>query len=267
MALAGGVGLMITPEIFISLCAVKALAKDGRCKTFDASGDGYGRGEGGGLILLKPLSKALQDNDPILAVIKSSAVNQDGPGSGLTVPNGQAQVELLKTALKEAHLEANDINYLETHGTGTSLGDPIELNAIAKVYGEKRHADNPLIIGSVKANIGHLEAAAGVASVIKSVLCLQNKAVPPQIHVEHVNPRLPLDTIPASIPFNKQALTTKNAPLHAAISSFGFSGTNCHLILEEYIEPPKSIPAADRPLHLFTLSAKNEAALKDLIQA
>ncbi|PEE48966.1 hypothetical protein COM71_02745 [Priestia megaterium] len=269
LALAGGVNLMLAPDGFLSLCELNALAKDGRCKTFDASGDGYGRGEGCGVVVLKRLSDALRDKDPVLAVIKGSGVNQDGPGSGLTVPNGKAQKELITKTLDVANVPPDDISYLEAHGTGTALGDPIEFQALTEVFGKDRKAENPLIIGSVKSNIGHLEAAAGMASLIKSILCLQNKTIPPNLHLDTVNPRIHLDKIPAKIPTESIPWETEGKQKNLGISSFGFSGTNAHVIMSE---PPETLntnnymqSSFERPLHVLTLSAKDEDALSELI--
>ncbi|MBF0451645.1 MAG: polyketide synthase dehydratase domain-containing protein [Candidatus Magnetomorum sp.] len=233
-AIAGGTNLMLTPYPFISLSKIQALAKDGRCKSFDASGDGYGRGEGCGMVVLKKLSDAQKNNDPILAVILSSVINHDGPSSGLTVPNRFAQSQIYQDALRLADKKANDISYIESHGTGTSLGDPIEIQSITDIYSKDRNEDTPLIIGSVKANIGHLEAAAGISALIKTVLCLQHKCIPPQIHLNNLNPRIHLSKIPAIIPISKHQWNTNGKPRIAAISSFGFSGTNAHLIVSEY---------------------------------
>ncbi|MBF0450679.1 MAG: polyketide synthase dehydratase domain-containing protein [Candidatus Magnetomorum sp.] len=232
IAIAGGTNLMLTPYPFISLCKIKALAKDGRCKSFDASGDGYGRGEGCGMVVLKKLSDAQQNNDPILAILLSSAVNHDGPSSGLTVPNRFAQCSIYKDALALANIHPHDISYIESHGTGTSLGDPIEMQSITDVYGKNRAKDNPLLIGSVKANIGHLEASAGISALIKTVLCLQHKEIPPQLHIHTLNPRIDLDKISGIIPTTLHHWAS-NKPRIAAISSFGFSGTNAHVIVSE----------------------------------
>ncbi|ETR71534.1 MAG: hypothetical protein OMM_08058 [Candidatus Magnetoglobus multicellularis str. Araruama] len=233
-AIAGGTNLMLTPYPFISLSKIQALAKDGRCKSFDASGDGYGRGEGCGMVVLKKLSDAQKNNDPIQAVILSSVINHDGPSSGLTVPNRFAQTQIYQDALRLAGKNPNDISYIESHGTGTSLGDPIEMQSITDVYSKNRDETNPLIIGSVKANMGHLEGAAGISSLIKTVLCLQHKRIPPQIHLNTLNPRIHLDKIPAIIPKSIHDWDANGKSRMAGISSFGFSGTNAHLIVSEY---------------------------------
>ncbi|OQX05351.1 MAG: hypothetical protein BWK80_52285 [Desulfobacteraceae bacterium IS3] len=274
MALAGGVSLMLSPDTFADLCALKALSKDGKCKAFDADGDGYGRGEGCGMVVLKRLEDARKDGDPILAVIRGSAVNHDGSASGLTVPNGAAQEKLLRKALENAGVTPDEISYIETHGTGTSLGDPIEMRAISQVFGNG-HSRNahPLIVGSVKANIGHLEAAAGIAGLIKTVLCLNHREIPPQLHIKKINPKMAHETIPALIPQSRINWNTNGKARIAGVSSFGFSGTNAHVIVSEERfevrgsgseETPLTADPAPRTPHLLTLSAMDENALKTL---
>jgi len=267
LALAGGVNLLLIPLGFLSLCELHALAKDGRCKTFDADGDGYGRGEGCGVVVLKRLSDALRDKDPILAVIKGTGVNQDGPGSGLTVPNGKAQKALILKTLEGASLSPEDIGYLEVHGTGTALGDPIEFQALTEVFGKENKREKPLYIGSAKSNIGHLEAAAGMASLIKSVLCLQNKKIPPNLHLHKINPKIRLERIPAIVPQEVMSWETTGKSRIAGISSFGFSGTNAHVIVSELKDAPGDAwhSSCERPLHILVLSAKDEKALSQAV--
>src|SRR5437667_1259358 len=265
LALAGGVSLMLTPDGFLPLCSLHALARDGRCKTFDANGDGYGRGEGCGVVVLKRLSDALRDNDPILAVIKGSSVNQDGPGSGLTVPNGMAQKALILKTLEAANVSPADIDYVEVHGTGTALGDPIEFQALAEVFGRDNKREKPLCIGSVKSNIGHLEAAAGIAGLIKSVLCLQNKQIPPNLHLHTINPKIRLETIPAVVPQKVVPWETHGTPRMLGISVFGFSGTNAHAIVSEWEGTPLASSSFERPWHILALSAKDEKALSQAV--
>jgi acyl transferase domain-containing protein/surfactin synthase thioesterase subunit len=267
-ALTGGVNIMLTPDLFVILCKMNALSTDGSCKTFDAKADGYARAEGCGIVVLKRLSDALADGDPILAVIKGSAMNHDGQTSGLTVPNGLAQKKLIRKALDNARVSAAEISMVETHGTGTSLGDPIEVQALADIFGKKKRQANPLIIGTVKSNIGHLEAAAGIAGLIKTVLCLQNKEVPPNLHFTRLNPLIKLDQIPAIIPTEPVSYHSGNGPMIAGVSSFGFSGTNAHLIISEppqRNESPEDVPAQmDRPAHIMAFSAKDKQALQAL---
>lgn len=267
LAIAGGVYVMLSPAVFIMLSRAKMLAADGHCKTFDASGDGYARGEGAGVLILKRLSDAERDHDNILAIIRASAVNQDGPSSGLTVPNRVAQVQLMEKTLSDAKLKSTDISYVEAHGTGTELGDPIEVAAIKDVYGKERLAENPLFLGSVKSNIGHLEGAAGIAGLIKIILSIEHEALPPNLNFTHLNPKINLDAIPAKI---ITSLTSwkpeENRVRRAAISAFGFTGTNAHAIVEEYVHAVhEKSTVEDPPLHILTLSAKTEAALNALI--
>jgi acyl transferase domain-containing protein/acyl carrier protein len=265
IALTGGVLLNLTPDTYIATSRARMLSPDGQCKAFDATADGYGRGEGCGMVVLKLLSQAQKDGDPILALIRGSAVNQDGPSSGLTVPNGQAQQQLLQKVLAQAQIQPTEISYLETHGTGTALGDPIEVNAAVDILGKDRSPEKPLWIGSVKTNIGHLEAAAGISGLIKMVLSMQHQQLPAHLHLQNPNPKInwqPWLKVP-------QTLTpwTVSGRRLAGVSSFGFTGTNAHVLLEE--APPTQISTPtdyERPAHLLKLSAKNEQALTELAQ-
>lgn len=262
LALAGGVHLKLSPESTIMLSRMRALAPDGRCKTFDAAADGYARGEGGGIVLLKRLSDALTDGDQILAVIRGSAINHDGPSSGLTVPNKLAQEALLTQALANAKIAPQEVSYIEAHGTGTVLGDPLELRALGAVLGERT---TPLWVGSVKTNIGHLEAAAGVAGLIKVVLALHHGEIPPHLHFRTPNPNFDWSQWPIQVPV--KCTSWPEGRRIAGVSSFGLSGANAHILLEE---APASHPVQntvlhlDRPLHLLTLSAKTAKALQSL---
>lgn len=266
LALAGAVSLILYPELLVSFCKAKMLSPDGSCKTFDAHADGYARGEGCGVLVLKRLGDALRDGDRILALIKASGVNHNGPSSGLTVPNGQAQEALLKSVWKKAQIEGDEIDYIEAHGTGTSLGDPIEFRAIESVLKGKRSSDHPLWIGSVKTNIGHLEAAAGVAGLIKVILALQNETIPPHIHFHEINPLINLRSISANIPVEPIPWKQGKKPRVAGVSAFCLGGTNAHVVLEEAPQIAKKTDEKERPLHLFTLSAKSEKALQDLME-
>ncbi|MEK8019991.1 MAG: type I polyketide synthase, partial [Candidatus Parabeggiatoa sp.] len=256
LALAGGVALNLSPELAIGLCSMNALAFDGRCKTFDAKADGFGLGEGCGMVILKRFSDAIRDGDNIMALIRGSAVNHDGRSNGLTAPNGLAQEALLRQALEKAAVKAEQIQYVETHGTGTSLGDPIEVLALANVLGQER--TTPLTIGSVKTNLGHLSSAAGIASLMKVVLSLQHAQIPPNLHFTEPNPHIPWDKLPLTVPTETTPWTGE--PKLAGVSSFGMSGTNVHLIVEE---APKTqvVPIAEPEYQLFVLSAKNEERL------
>lgn len=265
LAIAGGVSLMLAPEIPVMFTKAQMLAPDGRCKTFDAAADGYARGEGCGVIVLRRLSDALAAADPILAVVRGTAINQDGRSSGLTAPNGQAQQAVIRRALADARATAAEIGYVETHGTGTSLGDPIEVQALARVLGEGRAADNPVRLGAVKTNIGHLEAAAGIAGLLKTVLALQHREIPPNLHLHTPNPYIPWDELPVTVPTRLTRWpANEDRPRLAGVSSFGFSGTNAHVILEEAGAHPPVDDAIRHPLHLLCLSAKNEQGLRQM---
>ena len=265
-ALAGGVNLILSPEISVNLSKAHMLALDGRCKTFDAAADGYVRAEGCGMVALKRLSDAQADGDRILAVIRGSAVNQDGRSGGLTVPSRAAQEAVIRQALAAASLAPERVSYIEAHGTGTALGDPIEAHALAAVLGPKRTADNPLVVGSVKTNIGHLEAAAGVAGLIKTVLALQHQEIPPHLHFQKLNPYIDWDGVPVEIPVEPRPWPSGPSPRVAGVSSFGFSGTNAHVIVEEAPAATRSPASVDRPLHILALSARTESAFDNLRQ-
>nr|QBM78307.1 polyketide synthase [Moorena bouillonii bAprat14] len=274
LALAGGVQLILSPEVTTALSRLKALAPDGKCKTFDAAADGFGRGEGCGIVVLKRLSDALKDGDRISAVIPGSAVNHDGPSSGMTVPNKLAQEKLIQKALKAAKVKPLQVSYVEAHGTGTSLGDPMEVRALARVFEEGRDQENPLNIGSVKTNIGHLEAAAGIAGMIKVILQLQHQEIVPHLHFANPNPYVDWENMPLQVPTQLTPWLSKGEKRVAGVSSFGMSGTNAHIVLEEApIEvrrqksEVRSEEYLERPVHILTLSAKTEKALEDLVNS
>lgn len=264
MALAGGVNVILSPENTIAFSKASMLAADGRCKTFDASADGFVQGEGCGVIVLKRLSDALADGNRILALIRGTAVNQDGPSSGLTAPNGPSQVAVIRQALANAGLKPFQVSYVETHGTATSLGDPIEVQALGEALGQGRDDARPLLIGSVKTNIGHLETAAGIASLVKVVLALQHREIPPHLHLKTPNPFVRWEELPIAIPTECIPWTVDDGSRIAGVSSFGFSGTNAHIVLEEAPgrEPVPNIN--ERPLHLFAIAAKTNSGLKAL---
>ncbi len=266
-ALAGGVQLVLSPEVTIYLSRIGALSADGRSKAFSAAADGYGRGEGGGMLVLKRLSDAQRAGDTILALIPGSAVNHDGASSGLTVPNGLAQAQLVREAVRRAGLEPSDVDWVEAHGTGTILGDPIELSALADVFPKAGREGRPLYVSSVKANIGHLEAAAGIAGVIKVILALQNQAVPAHPRFGAPNPAFDWDSSPLVVP---DALTPWAAGTRAAgVSAFGLGGTNAHIVLTPAPAAggaaAASTPAPAAPERFpLVLSAKSPAALAEL---
>jgi acyl transferase domain-containing protein/SAM-dependent methyltransferase len=265
MALAGGVSLLLAPEINVALSRAKMLSPGGRCKTFDASADGYVRSEGCGLLVLKRLASAAADGDRVLAVIRGSAVNQDGRSGGLTVPNGPSQQELIREALRRAQVQPADVSYVEAHGTGTSLGDPIEAHALGAVFARGRAVDRPLFVGSVKTNLGHLEASAGIAGLIKTVLALQHGEIPPHLHFSTPSPHIQWDAIHVQVPTAPTPWTSETRRI-AGVSSFGFSGTNAHVILEEAPASERQPSGVDRPLHVLALSARTEGALQELAQ-
>ncbi|NEQ80322.1 MAG: type I polyketide synthase, partial [Moorea sp. SIO2I5] len=262
LALVGGVNRILSPEVSINFSKARMLAADGRCKTFDAAADGYVRSEGCGIVVLKRLSDAAADKDRILAVIPGTAINSDGHTSGLTVPNGPSQQAVIRQALENAKVELAQVSYIEAHGTGTPLGDPIELGALSAVFGSSHTAAQPLLVGSVKTNIGHLESAAGIAGLIKAVLQLQYKEIVPHLHFKQPNPYINWEELPIAVP--TQPTPWDVQPRIAGVSSFGFSGTNAHIVLTEAPVSEPVAPTPDRPKHLLTLSAKTKTALKEL---
>lgn len=260
--IAGAANLMLTPEATISFTKARMLAPDGQCKTFDANADGYVRGEGAAVIVLKRLADAQAAGDPILAVIRGSAMNHDGRSAGLTAPNGPAQEAVIRAALADAEIAAADVDYVEAHGTGTSLGDPIELQALANAYGG-RAADRRLAIGSLKTKLGHLEATAGIAGLIKVVLALDRGTLPAHRNVGTPTELFGWDASSLEIVRTNRAWARSERARIAGISAFGFSGTNVHVLVEE--APPRAVEpdAGDGP-RLFVLSARSDAALREL---
>uniref|UniRef100_A0A5Q5CAB1 Beta-ketoacyl synthase n=1 Tax=Mycobacterium sp. (strain JLS) TaxID=164757 RepID=A0A5Q5CAB1_MYCSJ len=265
LAVAGGVNVLLSPVTVVAASRARMLSPVGRCKTFDASADGYVRSEGCGILLLKRLSDAVRDGDRVCAVIPGTAVNQDGASSGLTVPNGGAQQRLIKTALTRAGLTGGDVDYLEAHGTGTPLGDPIEVQAAAAAYGASRDADRPLLMGSVKSNIGHLESASGAAGLIKVVLSLQHGVLPQSLHFDNPSPHIPWDSLPVRVVDEAVPWQPNGRPRRAGVSSFGFTGTNAHVLVEEAPQAPVSedqeYDTDDQPVHVLPLSARSPEAL------
>jgi acyl transferase domain-containing protein/SAM-dependent methyltransferase/acyl carrier protein len=239
LALAGGVHVLITPGPYLGFSKLAMLSADGRCKAFDARANGFVRSEGAGMVLLKPLSQARADGDRIYALVRSCAINQDGKTSGLTVPSQQAQEELVREACRQAHVPPAQIQYVESHGTGTLVGDPIEARALGAALGEGRAEDNPCIVGSVKTNIGHLEAASGIAGLIKTALALKHRQIPPNLHFEQPNPDIAFDELRLRVPTTLQPWpSTNGGAALAGVNSFGFGGSNAHVLLQE-------APAAD----------------------
>ncbi len=266
MALAGGVNLILTPTTMNFLAALQALSPDGRCKAFDSRANGFVRGEGCGMVVLKRLSDAIRDSDQVLAVVRGSVVNQDGRSTGMTAPNVLSQKAMLRRALEVACLQPEDIGYIETHGTGTSLGDPIEFEALREVIGVSRADGSKCILGAVKSNIGHLEGAAGISGLVKAVLCLRNGAIPKNLHFKTLNPRISLEGTPFVIPTETIPWKSSGKPRRAGVSSFGISGTNAHVILEE-VPVREEKPIREASSYLLPLSAKTPEALTALAKS
>ena len=260
LALAGGVHALTSPELLVNLCKMRMLSADGQCKTLDARADGFGFSEGCGVVVLKRLKEALINNDPILAIIRGSAVNEDGRGRGsLTAPNGLAQQALIRRALLDAQLQPNDVSYVELHGTGTALGDTIEVEALQKTLTEGRSPEQPLLIGSAKTNLGHLLTAAGIAGLIKTVLCVQNGVLPPHLHLEKRNPKIDWNEGHLQVPIRSTPWNPVQGRRLAGINSFGWAGTNAHVIIEEsnaQLGDPDT-----RPWQLLLISAQTDQAL------
>ena len=276
LAFASGVCLNISPDVFVSLSKARMLSPDGLCKVFDASANGYVRGEGAGVLVLKRLSDALADGDRIEAVLRGSAMNHNGRSAGLAVPSGPAQQEVIRTALRNASVAPAEVAYLEAHGTGTAVGDPIEATALGAVFAGR---PTPLLIGSVKTNCGHLEWAAGMAGLIKTILSMQKGVIPPMLHLRNPNPMIPWDRLPLRVV--TEATPWPEGKRIAGVSSFGFGGTNAHVVVEEAPRQSavasvqdlpeedrliKDLPIKDRPVHLLTLSAKSDSALQKLAE-
>ncbi|MET4559491.1 acyl transferase domain-containing protein/acyl carrier protein [Lysinibacillus parviboronicapiens] len=264
MAFAGGVNVMIKPEYFIAESKAGMLSADGRSKAFDSSANGYVRGEGAGVVLLKPLSQAIQDNDPIHAIIRGSGINQDGNSQGITVPREEAQKQLLCDVYEKSGIKPSQVQYVEAHGTGTPVGDPIEANALGSILGADRVPGDKCYIGSVKTNIGHTEAAAGVAGLIKTILCLKNRQIPAHLHLKNANPDIDFEKLNIKIPTKLTAWPDTEDVATASVNSFGFGGTNAHVVLQEYVtkETIQDIEKTE-DVQTIVLSARNGQALKD----
>jgi acyl transferase domain-containing protein/acyl-CoA synthetase (AMP-forming)/AMP-acid ligase II/acyl carrier protein len=263
LAVAGGVSVNLLPHGDLFFSAAGALSPDGRCRTFDAGANGIVRSEGAGLVVLKPLADAIADGDRVYAIIRGSAVNSDGRTNGLMAPNGRAQEDVIREAYRRAAVDPSDIEYVEVHGTGTEIGDPIELRALASVLAQDRRADRKCTVGSLKTNVGHLEPAAGVAGVIKVALALEHDEIPRSLHFEKPNPHIAFNKLPLTVAREPVPWLRGTTPRLAAVSSFGFGGTNAHVVLEE--PPPRPVPnaLADRPW-VLPLSARSDAALTAL---
>ncbi|MFK5891715.1 MAG: SDR family NAD(P)-dependent oxidoreductase [Pseudomonadota bacterium] len=269
IALAGGVNLILLPSTSISFSAATMLSPDGRCKAFDSRANGFVRSEGAGMVVLKRLSTALADNDQIYAVINGSGINQDGHTNGISLPNKDAQADLIELVYQQAGIAPNKVFYVEAHGTGTAVGDPIEAFALGEKFGSKRKAGDNCLIGSVKTNIGHLEASAGVAGLIKASLCLKHRTIPPNLHFLNPNPNIPFDKFHLEVP-TKPVKYPKNQQqdMIVGVNSFGFGGTNAHAVLSEYrTKPNYRRTRKTKNLcknYVLTLSARSEKGLKSL---
>jgi amino acid adenylation domain-containing protein len=275
LAIAGGVNLVLAPELTIGFCKASMISPDGRCRAFDAGANGYVRSEGAGVVVLKSLEKALEDRDPIYAVIRGTAINEDGRTAGISLPSIDGQEQLLRQALRQAGVPPTAIQYVEAHGTGTAAGDPIEAGALGRVFGEGRAPERPCLIGSAKTNVGHLEAAAGITGLIKAALALKHRQIPATLHFREPNPAIPFDELRLRVPTRLEPWPETSGPAMAGVNAFGFGGSNAHVLLEE---PPRSI--ADAPVsvipgrgetnrapaaraQLLTLSARTPQALHE----
>ncbi len=263
-ALAGGVNLVLDPFGTIAICKASMLSEDGRCKTFDARADGYVRSEGCGMLVLKRLSRARADGDRVFALVRGTSVNQDGASGGLTVPSTRAQERVIRGALADARVEPCEIDYVEAHGTGTSLGDPLEVAALDVVFGPGR--SDALVVGSVKTNIGHAEPAAGIAGLLRTVLMLQHGSIPRLLHLGDRNPHIPWDETVIDVPTELRPWPERGGRRMAGINSFGFSGTNAHVVVEEAPDTA-SMPSSEPRAELLPLSAHSPDALRELAAA
>jgi phthiocerol/phenolphthiocerol synthesis type-I polyketide synthase A len=258
MALAGGVNLLLSPVVTRSFDEAEAMSPTGRCHAFDAAADGFVRGEGAGVVVLKRLTDAVRDGDRVLAVVRGSAVNQDGRSNGLMAPNPAAQMAVLRAAYAHAGVEPREVDYVEAHGTGTLLGDPIEARALGTVLGRGRRPDAPLLIGSVKSNLGHLEAAAGVAGFIKAVLAVQRGVIPANLHFHNPNPHIPFDSLRLKVIAEHTDWPGVSRARRAGVSSFGFGGTNAHVVVEQAPDPAPSVVAPPPVVSTVVVSGKSE---------
>jgi acyl transferase domain-containing protein len=271
LALAGGVNLILEPQISIGYSRSKMLSPDARCKFGDAQANGYVRSEGVGVILLKPLSQALADKDPIYALVRGSAVNNDGRSSELLVaPSPKTQIQMLREAYRSAGVMPGQVSYVEAHGTGTRVGDPVELQALGAVLAEGRPAGRPCLVGSVKTNIGHAEAASGIAGLIKAALCLKHRAIPASLHFREPNPAIPWSELPMVVQQQGGPWPAQDGPALAGVNSFGVTGTNAHIVLQEPPASPEKKEAfqpTDSRAYLIPLSAHTSEALTEQAQA
>lgn len=264
LAIAGGANAMLRPEYFIVMSKGHFLSPSGRCHAFDARADGYVRGEGAGVVILKPLAAALRDNDPIYALIRATGVNQDGHTAGISLPNQAAQEELITSVYRDAGVSPSEVYYIEAHGTGTKAGDPVEARALHRALSPGRAAGQRAVVGSVKTNIGHLEAGAGIAGLIKATLCLHHREIPPNLHFEHPNPEIPFDAMCIRVPTALEQWPATAGPRYAGVNSFGYGGTNSHVLLQaapDRLRPSGPRSGCDGRPSLIPLSARSDSAL------
>lgn len=265
MAILGGVNVMLWPECTIALSKGKFLSKHARCMTFDERAAGYSRGEGCGIVLLKPLSEALKDNDRIYALIKETGINQDGKTNGITLPNSQAQKSLIQEVYEKAQIAPSNVGYIEAHGTGTQAGDFAETTALNEVM-SMYDRDEKCVVGSVKTIIGHTEAAAGIAGLIKSALCLNNQAIPPNLHFQKANPKIPFEDMEIRLPVGVERWERGDKPRYAGVNSFGYGGANAHVLLEEAPTIETRESQVQKEQFIVPVSAQNENALKQIAE-
>lgn len=266
MALAGGVNLILSPLNIMGRCHLGVLSKKGECRVFDDKADGFVQGEGCGMVVLKRLEDAIRDQDIIYSVIAASAVNQNGGGNGIQAPNGEAQKILLRTVLSKGNLSGNDIDYIEAHGTGTELGDPIEVDALAEVYGKDRHQRNPILIGSVKALYGHLEPAAGILSMIKTALCLYHGKIPGQVNLSELNRHIKWEGSGVKVVTGTIDWPQTGRLPRAGVSSFGINGTNAHAILEKFANIERINIPEKNTHYVLPIAAKNKESLNQYVK-
>ena len=251
MALAGGVNALLLPDWYVGFCRMGMLSPEGRCRAFDAGASGFVRSEGAGMVVLKPLAQALADGDRVYAIIRGTAMNQDGRTPGMTVPSQEAQEALLRQACRDAGVAPASIQYVEAHGTGTLVGDPIEARALGRVLSDGRPGDQPCLIGSVKTNIGHLEAGAGIAGLIKVALALYHRRIPGNLHFDRPNPEIDFDALRLRVPTRCEPWPAGDGPALAGVNAFGFGGTNAHVVLQEAPSTAMCSPhRGSRPTHL-----------------
>lgn len=263
-AITGGINMLLHPLGFVGFSKASMLSPTGRCRAFSAHGDGYVRAEGSAMLFLKPLAQAQADGDPIHAVIVASGINSDGHTHGITVPSSEQQGNLLRKVYAQSAIDFNDINYMEAHGTGTAVGDPLETRALGEVIGQARRPDNPLLIGSAKTNVGHLETASGMAGLLKAVLSLKHRHIPPSLHIQELNPHIDFATHNLQVVTQLTPMPDDGSTLRIGVNSFGFGGTNAHVLIESHLDLPTSIQttASSNTLPPFYLSAATPAALQ-----